>query len=169
MSARLRFWGQLKTCYPCSLVAALSCFASGEGAAGSLPCSLPWDTSGEDSLSLCVLSVFGSHIAKGSALPGDRTPTLTVGAEGVDTLPSLALAGSTASSTDTHFPNGSPGYAVSCSSQEMDVPPKATRWTGQGARDSAVLSTRLSPATLRTQSTPGSEKHLCCMRRHRPL
>lgn len=92
----------------------------------------PLDTSGEDSLSLRVLSVFGSQIAKGSALPGEPTPTLTVGAEGVDTLPALALAGSAASSTDMHFPNGSPGYAVSCSSQEVDVPPKATPmdWAG---------------------------------------
>lgn len=76
--------------------------------------------------SLSVLSVFGLQIAKGSTLPGDPTPTFTVGTEGVDILAALALAGSAASSTDTHFPNGSPGYAVSCSSQEVDVPPKAT-------------------------------------------
>lgn len=90
------------------------------------PSPAPWDTSGEDSPSLHVLSVFGLQIAKGSALPGDPTPTLTEGAEGVDTLAALALAGSAASSTDTYFPNGSPGYAVSCSSQGVDVLPKAT-------------------------------------------
>lgn len=95
--------------------------------------------------SRCVLSGFGSQAARGSALSGDPTSTLTVRAEGVDTVAVLALAGSAASSNNTHFPNGSPGYAASCSSQEVDVPPKAApsglgRWPGTRLFHSTWLS-----------------------------